>query len=70
MHSAFIDILYLYPHPYGLPRKTKLKHLAIEHLNRPIQWGSHNPCEDAQAALDIAKIHISQGKGVMMDLEA
>lgn len=42
-HTAFIDTLALYPHNYGFPFKTKLKNLAFQLLNRPIQWNSHNP---------------------------
>ena len=50
-HEAFIDTVALLPHHFGLPLKNKLKNLAQEHLGRPIQWGVHDPLEDALAAL-------------------
>lgn len=67
-HHAFIDTLALYPHNYGLPFKTKLKNIAMEVLNRPIQWNHHNPIEDAKAAIDIVKFHINQGRGIVEEI--
>lgn len=46
-HNAFIDTLALYPHFLGLPFKNKLKDVAFNKLQRHIQWGAHNPKEDA-----------------------
>jgi hypothetical protein len=33
--------------------KNKLKDLAMDLLRKPIQWGSHDPAEDAITALEI-----------------
>ncbi len=53
-NRLFIDTILLFPHNLGLPDKQSLKNLAIEYLNRPIQWASHDPFEDARASLDLA----------------
>jgi hypothetical protein len=52
-HMAFIDTVHIYPHHFGLPLKNKLKDLAMDLLRKPIQWGSHDPAEDAITALEI-----------------
>ncbi len=57
-HHAFIDTVHLYPHNYGLPFKYKLKDLSMEILRKPIQWGHHDPFEDAFTALQIVQKHI------------
>jgi DNA polymerase III epsilon subunit-like protein len=69
VHKHFIDTVALFPHNFGLPFKNKLKNLALEHLNRPIQWHSHNSKEDAKAALDLAIMHIKDGRGRMVKIE-
>lgn len=53
-HSAFIDTVWLLPHHFGLPNKNKLKDLALEVLNKHIQWGTHDPFEDSLTALQVA----------------
>ena len=50
-HNAFIDTVSLMPHNFGLPFKQKLKDLAYDYLKKYIQWGNHDPYEDALAAL-------------------
>jgi hypothetical protein len=52
-----------------LPFKNKLKHLALEFLNRPIQWHTHNSAEDAKASLDLALLHIQGGRGIVKEVE-
>lgn len=51
VHNTFIDTVALLPHHFGLPFKNKLKDLAFKYLRKHIQWGSHDPYEDALAAL-------------------
>lgn len=53
-HQAFIDLVWLLPHHFGLPYKNKLKDLAFEYLGKHIQWGFHDPFEDSLSALQIA----------------
>lgn len=50
-HYAFIDTIHICPHNFGLPHKNKLKNLAMDLLRKPIQWGNHDPVEDAVTAL-------------------
>ncbi len=69
-NRLFIDTVLLYPHNLGMPYKQSLKSLALEYLNRPIQWGSHDPFEDAKASLDLALILIKKGRGVVTHVEA
>lgn len=57
-HQAFIDTVALLPHHFGLPLKNKLKDLAFEYLKKHIQWGNHDPIEDAMSALEIVEKHI------------
>lgn len=64
-HNAFIDTVSLLPHNLGLPFKSKLKDLALTHLRKHIQFGSHNPQEDALSALQIARHHIEDGRGTI-----
>jgi hypothetical protein len=37
----------------------------MEILQIPIQWDSHDPTEDAVAALRIVKDHVKLGKGTV-----
>lgn len=64
-HKAVIDTVALFPHVFGLPLKNKLKNLAFQYLNRHIQWGAHDPTEDALAAFDIVKKHVFNGQGII-----
>ena len=64
-NRLFIDTIILYPHNLGLPYKQSLKSIALEYLNRPIQWATHDPFQDARASLDLAVLHIKQGRGIV-----
>lgn len=64
-HHAFIDTVHICPHHFGLPHKNKLKNLAMDLLRKPIQWANHDPIEDAVTALQIAKNHLAEGKGIV-----
>ena len=68
-HRLFIDTVALFPNNFGLPFKNKLKNLALEHLNRPIQVHCHSSKEDAKAALDLAMMHIKDGRGRMVNVQ-
>ena len=64
-HEAFIDTLALYPHNLGLPFKSKLRDLSILHLQKYIQFGSHDPFEDAKACLELVRTHVDDGRGTI-----
>lgn len=64
-HQCFIDTAGLFPHKDKLPFKSKLRDLSMNILKQPIQYGKHNPVEDAVAALRLAKWHISNGRGTV-----
>ncbi|XP_066516442.1 RNA exonuclease 5-like isoform X2 [Hoplias malabaricus] len=62
IHPHVIDTSLLYCRQFG--QKFKLKRLAEVILQREIQCEGrrgHDPCEDAQAALDLAQYFISNG---------
>lgn len=44
----------------GPPKRVALKTLAAYWLNRSIQDGTHDPCEDASAAMDVYLLHRSR----------
>ncbi|MEW5319660.1 MAG: hypothetical protein WDW38_010802 [Sanguina aurantia] len=60
-HARIVDTGTLFPHPRGLPYKTKLKILATKFLKRTIQESSHDSVIDAVTALDLAKLKIKHG---------
>jgi RNA exonuclease 1 len=64
-HQHFVDTVALFPHKDRLPFKTKLRDLSLSILKQPIQYGKHDPIEDATAALRLAKWHISNGRGTV-----
>lgn len=65
VHQEFIDTVSLYPDRRGLPFKTKLKALALSLLKLPIQYGFHDPAEDALVVLKLVKKHIEGGCGLI-----
>lgn len=69
-HQYFIDTVALFPHRDKLPAKTKLRDLSLNFLKQPIQYGKHDPVEDATAALRLAKWHIAGGRGTVEHVPA
>lgn len=61
VHANVVDTALLYPHPKGTPYKSALRVLASRHLLRTIQRDSHDPIEDARAALDLAYLKFHRG---------
>lgn len=60
-HERVVDTAVLYPHRQGLPYKNSLRFLTQKYLRREIQQDSHNSVEDAEAALQLAKLKTSKG---------
>ncbi|GAB4821802.1 hypothetical protein N2152v2_008848 [Parachlorella kessleri] len=61
IHANMLDTSVMFPHPRGLPYKSALRVLASRHLLRTIQRESHDPVEDAKAAMDLALLKIERG---------
>eukprot|EP01125_Pyxidicula_operculata_P015033 TRINITY_DN5080_c0_g1_i2.p1 TRINITY_DN5080_c0_g1~~TRINITY_DN5080_c0_g1_i2.p1 ORF type:complete len:360 (-),score=84.28 TRINITY_DN5080_c0_g1_i2:23-1102(-) len=59
VHTKVIDTSVLFPAGEG--SKNKLKFLSLKFLNWPIQDGSHDPTQDAIAALKLAKLKHAKG---------
>jgi DNA polymerase III epsilon subunit-like protein len=58
-HERVIDTALLYPHPSGPPRKSSLRFLTKQHLERTIQGGhGHDSAEDAIATLQLAQLKV------------
>lgn len=62
LHKKIIDTSIIYPHHKGFPYRNSLKILAKRVLKRSIQETTHDPAEDARAAMDLmmAKILLEQ----------
>lgn len=66
LHSRVLDTVVMYPHPRGFPSRSALKVLCEKFLHRRIQTGSHNSVADAQAAMDLAKLKIKNGRCIIV----
>ncbi|XP_012221766.1 uncharacterized protein prage [Linepithema humile] len=62
LHKKVIDTSTVYPHYNGFPYRNSLKILAKRVLKRNIQETTHNPAEDARAAMDLMMAKISLDK--------
>jgi RNA exonuclease 1 len=63
IHPLFIDTVFLYPHPAGLPIRNSLKNLAKRHLDWDIQQGGaagHDSFEDARATGELVRFKVAQ----------
>lgn len=63
-HPFIIDTAIVYPHPRGLPLRSRLKYLANKYLKREIQKGGadgHDSVEDARAVLDLVRLKCEKG---------
>ena len=64
-HNLLIDTAVLYKQPHGGSHKTALRVLTRRFLSREIQESErgHDSIEDARAALELALLKITHGKG-------
>ncbi|TPX44987.1 hypothetical protein SeLEV6574_g04155 [Synchytrium endobioticum] len=64
VHDKVVDTADLFKHRKGLPYRHSLKHLTTRLLGEFIQQGidSHDPVEDAKAALALVRLRVEKGK--------
>ncbi|KDD71477.1 hypothetical protein H632_c4948p0, partial [Helicosporidium sp. ATCC 50920] len=60
VHTRVLDTAVLFMGGRSRRSKLSLKSLAFEHLGSVIQQGSHEPLEDARAALALARLVVRQ----------
>lgn len=61
LHARVVDTAVVFPHKFGGRRKSSLKFLAKEHLDRVVQDGSrgHDCIEDARTAMELMLMKIN-----------